>query len=64
MNLKNRRISCKISKRIQEEQFEPFEIELSLDGDVPDTVDINEEYEEIIEYLESKVIEKINAHFT
>jgi len=55
MNLTNRHLSCIVRKTIQEEQFEPFEVTMGLEGDVPDDIDINTEFIEIEKFLEDKV---------
>jgi hypothetical protein len=55
MNLINRRINCVVQKTIQEKQFEPLQIIMGLEGDVPDNINLNEEFIEVEKFLEDKV---------
>gem|GEM_PF-1777937 len=59
MHLTNRRITCLVRKAIQEEQFEPFEVTMGLDGDVPDSLDLDSEFTEVEAFVENKVFEAI-----
>ena len=62
MSLKNRRISCEIRKAIQEKQYEPYEVKMSIEGDVPDKDNLEEELDDLYEFLDFKVLEKINKY--
>ncbi len=59
MTLINRRIHCTVRKGVQEVQFEPFEVTMSLEGDVPDDIDLDNEFTEVEKFLEDKVFAAI-----
>ena len=61
ISLKDRRIKCEISKTVQERQFEPIKITVSLEGTMPDTSNPQEELDAITEFLENAVLEQINS---
>lgn len=64
MSLTDRRIKCEISKTVQEVQFEPFQITLTLEGAVDDNDDITKLYHIGIDLLEEIVTERINNRLT
>ena len=64
MNLTNRRIKCEVRKAIQEVKFEPLEVTMCLEGDVPDDIDLDSEFTEIETFLENKVFEAIYERVT
>jgi len=64
MNLKNREIECTVRKAVQEVQYEPFEVVMTVKGTIGDDTDIEKEFDELAEFLESKVFETINKRLT
>jgi hypothetical protein len=62
--MKDRKIRCEVSKTVQERQFEPFQVTLSLEGTISDKADLDEEYDTALGYLEETVIEHINRGLT
>jgi len=62
MNLKNRRIKCEISKTVQERQYEPLNVTMSIEGIIDDDANLTQEFDMISEFLEEKVFEKIAAN--
>jgi hypothetical protein len=61
MSLKNRRIKCEISKTIQEQQYEPFQVSFSVEADISDKAGIDMELDELYDKLEERVYEIINS---
>lgn len=64
MALTDRRIRCEISKTVQEQQFEPLKISMSLEGTMLDGANPQEEFNTITDFLEDAVIEQINRMLT
>lgn len=62
--MKNRVIKCVVSKTVQEKQFEPYHIELSLEGSIPDTANLKQEYNTAYEFLEDTLIDCLNTRLT
>jgi hypothetical protein len=62
--MKDRRIRCEVSKTVQEQQYEPLQITLSLEGTISDKADMDKEYEVALGHLEEIVIEHINRGLT
>ena len=59
MNLTNRRIKCEVSKTIQEQQYEPFQVTMMLEGDVTDNTNLDIEFGDVETFLEEKVFAAI-----
>ena len=53
--LTNRRVKVEISKTMQEVQFEPVKVTMSIEGDIPDDVDVKKELNTLGEFLENTI---------
>ena len=59
MSLTNRKIRCEISKTVQERQYEPLNVTMSIEGIIDDGANLTQEFDMISAFLEEKVFEQI-----
>ena len=57
--LTNRRVRVEISKTMQEVQFEPVKVTMSIEGDIPDDVDVKKELNTLGEFLENTIYDRL-----
>ena len=57
--LTNRRVKVEISKTMQEVQFEPVKVLMSIEGDIPDNIDPEKELNTLGEFLENLIYDRL-----
>ena len=57
--LTNRRVRVEVQKTLQEVQFEPLKVLMSIEGDIPDDVDVKKELNTLGESLENLIYDQL-----
>jgi len=57
--LTNRRVRVEISKTMQEVRFEPVKVLMSIEGDIPDNIDPENELNTLGEFLENLIYDRL-----
>ena len=57
--LTNRRVRVEVQKTLQEVQFEPVKVTMSIEGDIPDAVNVKTELNTLGEFLENLIYDRL-----
>ena len=57
--MKNRRIEVRMGETANLGNFESFRVDIGMSADIPDTSDINEEYDKMIDIVEDRLSKEL-----